>query len=106
MLSKFLFGSVQDLIISLGDINKKEYKMDLSLENIASLIKLLSDNKLDSLELGELKLKKSLYESKDDPFIAPKQMTNEELMFAAGASDLPEELKQAFLRPRRRQSQE
>ena len=79
--------------------------MELSLQTIEALIKLVSDHKLDSLELGELKITKTLHEVKEGatpiPF-TPSKMTDEEILFLAGAGELPPELVEAFIRPRRR----
>lgn len=77
---------------------------ELTLKDIATLAKLVSDLKLDSLKFGELEIKKSLHESKDSELRQqpPRQLSDEELMFAAGAGELPAEIVEAFIRPRRR----
>lgn len=81
--------------------------MELTLQTIESLVKLVSDHKLDSLQLGDLKITKTLHEVKEGPSIpfAPSKMTDEELLFAAGAGELPKEIVETFIRPRRRVSE-
>ena len=81
--------------------------MDLTLQNIEALIKLVSEHKLDSLKLGDLEIHKTLHEVKEDKMLpSPTRMSNEELMFAAGAAELPPEIVEQFIRPRRRTTEE
>jgi len=81
--------------------------MELTIENITSLIKLVSEYKLDTLKFQELEIKKTIHETKEDKSLPlPKRLSDEDLLFAAGADQLPPELVSAFIRPRRQRSEE
>lgn len=82
--------------------------MELTLKDIEMLVRLVSDQKLDSLKFGDLEIKKSLHEIKESQIINtnPRVLSDEELMFAAGANELPPDVQQAFLRPQRRKTEE
>lgn len=83
--------------------------MELSLKDIEVLAKLVSDQKLDSLKFGTLEIKKSVHEIKENQQVintSKRTLSDDELMFAAGADELPPEVVAAFIRPQRRSTEE
>lgn len=77
--------------------------MEFTIQEITTLAKLITEEKLDYLKIGDLEIKKSLHKSEDSKFNS--SISNDDLLFAAGASNLPTEIVETFLRPRRRSSE-
>ena len=81
--------------------------MELSVEQIKELCKVVAELKLDFLKVGDVVIKKSSHQLKEEtqPFSKPK-LSLEQQMYAAGAPPLTEEESLMVLRPKRRKTEE
>ena len=81
--------------------------MELTIEQIKALSKLVVDHKLDSLEYGSLKLTKTKHEppkTEKAPATNPVFLTDEELLFASTSAPVltPEEIEAFAINPPQR----
>ena len=75
---------------------------ELSLEQIRELIQLVSDHKLDYLQVGDIHIKKSIHQIKEEKVSIVPPLTPEELLYgASGLGKLSSEETLMVMRPKR-----
>jgi hypothetical protein len=79
--------------------------MEFTIEEIATLAKLVTEQKLDKLSINGLEIHKSFhYELKDSHTTTPK-LTQEQLLYGAGINKMTEEEQLAFVKKPRHQEE-